>query len=311
MSASEGAAKRQMTRPEAALNSRSDNVEMTPASKLRAESRRDPQQRQLLALAGALLLAMAPASALAQASAAVTAADELRAAKLMEATLFARQAGAEEWRKMERIYVDLAAKYPRDAAIPNAHAELLWSLDQPAQAVEKWLAAEQLDPHNATVLDHLGGSSLAAGDAKKAAAYFARAFASAPAKARHHFNYANVTFLFRHELLDPARPNADAVIQDALAHFREAARLEPLDPEYARAFAETFYLLNPPDWPAALRAWQHFYEISPQKDFALLNLARVHMKLGNKPEARESLARIQNPEFDRLKARLNQRIDSE
>jgi tetratricopeptide (TPR) repeat protein len=229
----------------------------------------------------------------------------------MEAALFARQANTEEWQKMERIYADLAAKYPRDAAIPNAHGELLWSLDQQSRAVEKWLAAEQLDPRNATVHDHLGGSFLAAGDAKKSAAYYARATASAPANARYHFNYANVAFLFRHELLDAAHPDADAVIRDALTHFGEATRLEPLDPEYARSYAETFYFVNPPDWPAALRAWQRFHEISPQKDFALLNIARVHMKLGDKPNARESLARIQNPEFDRLKTRLNERIDAE
>ena len=66
-----------------------------------------------------------------------------------------------------------------------------------------------------------------------------------------------------------------------------------------------------PDWRTALRAWQHFYDITPQKDFALLNLARVHMKLGNKEEARTSLSRIQSPEFDRLKTRLGERIETE
>ena len=93
--------------------------------------------------------------------------------------------------------------------------------------------------------------------------------------------------------------------------FSEAARLEPLSIEYARAYAETFYILGKPDWQAALRAWQHVHDISPKKDFALFNLARVQMKLGNKVEARACLAQIQDPEFSHSKARLLQRMESE
>lgn len=288
-----------------------NNVKTIHAFQLRAEAKHASQQRQLpprltLLLAAALLLLAFPAG-----SSAADPGEELQAAKLMEAALFARQADAEEWRKLERVYAALAAKYPADAAVKNAHAEWLWSAGEHERAVEAWQAAEKIEPENAVVLDHLGGSFLAAGDAKQAATYYARATASAPENAAFHYNYANVAFLFRHELLDADRPDAAAILRHALTHFADAARLEPLNPEYARAYAETFYTVPDPDWPAALRAWQHFHEISPQKDFALLNLARVHLKLGNRPEARESLAQIQNPEFDSLKNRLQERIDSE
>ena len=271
----------------------------------------DGQHRQLLALSMAMLLGACLLRVFGQAPATAPAQDELRAAKLLETALFARQAGADEWQKLDRIHTDLDAKYPRDANVRNAHAEFLWSIGDRARAVEVWLAAEKIDRRNAIVLEHLGGSFLAAGDAKKAAGFYGRAVSSAPTDAACHYNYANVSFLFRHELRDATRPTDDAVILDALAHFSEAARLQPLDPDYARSYAETFYSVPVPDWHAALRAWQHFYDISPQKDFALLNLARVHMKLGNKPEARATLSRIQSPEFDRLKARLGERIETE
>ncbi len=52
-------------------------------------------------------------------------------------------------------------------------------------------------------------------------------------------------------------------------------------------------------------------ELTSQKEFALLNLARVHMKLGHGAEARACLAQIQNPAFDRLKTRLLERIAAE
>ena len=86
---------------------------------------------------------------------------------------------------------------------------------------------------------------------------------------------------------------------------------EEVGEEYARAYAETFYTIPDPDWRVALQAWQHFYEITPGKDFALLNLARVHMKLGNKPEALATLSKVQAPELEKLKTRLRERIETE
>lgn len=237
--------------------------------------------------------------------------NDVRAADLMATALFARDAGPEELRKMEGIYTDLVARYPQNAMVKNAQAEFLWSTGNHARAVEGWLAAEKLDPKNAVVLDHLGGSLLAAGNARKAASYYARATDSEPGNAAYHFNYANVAFLFRHELLDEKRPDATAVLHHALEHFSDACRLQPLNPEYARAYAETFYTVPDADWAKALQAWKHFHEISPAKDFALINMARVYLKLGDKTAARESLSRVQGTEFDRLKNRLKERIDTE
>jgi tetratricopeptide (TPR) repeat protein len=297
-------------RPKPRLQCISNTVKTIHAFQLRAESKHAPRQRQLSArtaslLAAALLLPLSGFSADPKIE------EELRAAKLMETTLFARQAEPAEWRKLDRFYEELGAKYPADATVKNAHAEWLWTMGEHDRAVDRWLAAEKIDPKNAVVLDHLGGSFLAGGDAKKAAAYYARATASVPENATYHHAYANVAFMFRHELLDAARPDASAMLRHALAHFAEAARLDPLNPEFARAYAETFYTVPDPDWSEALRAWQHVYEISPNRDFALLNIARVQMKLGDKNAAKESLARVQGSEFHGLRNRLRERIDTE
>ncbi len=238
---------------------------MTPVPKQRREVKHDARQRQLPALALAVLLALGAGPGFAEAPAGPAAQEELRAAKLLETALFARQAGAEEWRKMEKIYASLGAKYPRDAAVKNGHAEFLWSIGEQTRAVETWEAAAEIEPENALVLEHLGGSYLAAGKVKKAAALYARAVASAPKNAAYRFTFANVTFLFRHELLDATQPDEAAVLDHALAHFAEASRLEPLNLEYARAYAETFYNLAKPDWKAALAAWQRFAEITPKR----------------------------------------------
>ncbi len=280
---------------------------MTPFPKLRREAKHDAPHRQLAVLA----LVLTGAWAFAEAPAGPTPQEELRAAKLLETALFARQSGAEEWRKLDKIYAGLGAKYPRDATVRNGRAEFLWSVGEQERAVTVWEAAAAIEPKNAVVLNHLGGSWLAAGDVKKAAGFYARAVESAPENAAYRFTCANVTFLFRHELLNPAQPDEAAVLDVALDHFAAASRLAPVNPDYARAYAETFYSLPKPDWKVALAAWEHFAEISPQQDFAQANLARVHLKLGQKDAARACLAKIQGADFQPLKEKLGRRIETE
>ena len=284
---------------------------MTPFPKLKREVKHDARHRQLPALFAAALLALSGTAGSAEPPPSATPQEELRAAKLVETALFARQIGTDDWRKLDKIYADLAAKYPQDAAIRNGHAEFLWSIGEQPRAVETWEAAAALEPKNAIVLDHLAGSYLAAGEVKKSAAYYARAVESAPQNAAYRFTLANVTFLFRHQLLDAAQPDEAAVLDHALALFAETSRLEPLNVEYARAYAETFYSVPKADWNAALAAWQRFAAITPQADFAQANLARVHLKLGQKDAARACVEKIQTADFQRLKARLSERIETE
>jgi tetratricopeptide (TPR) repeat protein len=209
------------------------------------------------------------------------------------------------------VYAQMDAKYPNDLAVQNGRAQYLWDRGEKQLAMEKWEAVTKTDPKNAPALSNLGNGYLGMGKIKRAAACFTRASESAPANASYHFDLGNVVFMFRHDLLDAAAPDEGRMIQRALSHFEEAARLEPLNVEYAKAYGDIFYYLQPPDWTSALAAWQHYLEITPHKDFAYINLTRVHMKLGQKTEARACLSQIQAPDFDRLKARLNERIDTE
>jgi tetratricopeptide (TPR) repeat protein len=285
---------------------------MNHALKLRSHAKRDPRKRQLLALvAVAFLSGLVLPGVKGQAHSSPSVADELRAARLMEFNLAAKNADAEEWNKLDKAYSDMDIKYPHDVAVKNDWAQYLWDRGEKRLAMEKWEAVTKTDPKNAPALSSLGNGYLGMGEIKRAAACFTRASESAPTTASYHFDLANVVFLFRHDLLNAAAPDENRMIQRALSHFAEASRLEPLNVEYAKAYGDVFYYLQPPDWTSALAAWEHFLEITPNKDFAYSNLARVHMKLGQKTEARACVSRIKTPEFERLKARLNERIDTE
>ena len=282
---------------------------MNHALKLPGHANRDLRKRQLQALLAAAFLAAQVPGARSQAPAAAE--GELRAARLMELSLAAKNADAEAWSKLDMVYAQMDAKYPNDMAVQNGRAQYLWDRGEKQLAMEKWEAVTKTDPKNSPALSSLANVYLASGEIKQAAACFTRASDSAPANASYHFDLANVVFLFRHDLLDATAPEESKLIQRALNHFAEAARLEPLNVEYAKAYGDVFYYLQPPDWTSALTAWNHYLEITPHKDFAHINLARVHLSLGQKEEARADLSQVKGPEFDPLKARLNQRIDAQ
>jgi tetratricopeptide (TPR) repeat protein len=284
---------------------------MNHALKLQPEAKRDPKKRQLLALVGlALMMMRIPGEAEPTLSPSSPAA-ELRAAKLMELNLSARNATTEEWNKLDKVYSEMDKKYPKNTAVKSDWAQYLWERGEKRRAMEKWKVVTEIDPKNASALSSLGNGYLEMGKIKQAAACFTQASESAPSNASYHFDLANVVFLFRHDLLDAAAPDDNSIMRRAISQFAEASRLEPLNVEYAKAYAYAFYALQPPDWATALTAWEHFLEITPQKDFAYSNLARVHMKLGQKTEALACLAQIRGADFDALKARLTERIDAE
>lgn len=237
-----------------------------------------------------------------------TVGEELRAARLMEAALDARHAEPAEWRKLDAIYEALGARHPRDAGVRNARGEYLWGRGERERAVREWEEAAELDATHATALHHLGDAHLAAGDTGKSAHYLRRASDAEPANALYHYELANVLFLFRHELKNATTDEA-ATINLAMRHYAEAARLAPLDTNYARAHAETFYSVPKADWNAALAAWKRLLEISPRKEFPLANLARVHLRMGQRDAAQACLDKMESADFQRLKDRLQEQID--
>ena len=269
---------------------------------------RDAIHRQLRALARTALYCTMVVRSFADAPSAPSVADELRAARLMQAALDARHAEPAEWRKLDAIYAELSAKHPRDAAVRNARGELLWDLGERERAMREWEAAEQLDATHATALHHLGGAHLASGDTKQSAHYFRRASDAAPTNPSYHYELANVLFLFRHDLKNATTDEA-AVIDLAMKHYAEASRLAPLDTEYARGYAETFYSVPQADWNTALAAWGRLLDISPKKEFPLSNLVRVHIRMRQRDAAQACLDKLQSPDFEKLKSKLQEQIN--
>jgi tetratricopeptide (TPR) repeat protein len=240
---------------------------------------------------------------------------ELRAAKIVATAVLSStqtaKPGCEDLEKVARIYDGIIKRNPRSSDARMDYADFLWASSRRDEALAQWQAAEKIDPDNAALADSLGAAHLALGDAVRATAFLDRASKLEPANARYHFKLGNAIYLFRHELIGVIAPSEPAVLDRALEHLRKAAELEPQNAQYAAGYAETFYGIPQPDWSAALVAWRHVLEVSEDKDFAYVQLARVNLKLGHKKEARELVSKIQGKEFSPVKQRLLKQIGPE
>ena len=217
---------------------------------------------------------------------------------------------AKEHARVEQIYYQLVRDHPQSVPAQNALAAFLWQNGKPQPAVEHWRIAQGLEPANAEAANSLGGAYLRLGRVSNAAEQFLIAIHSDTVNPLYHFNLANVEFLLRGDLTAAWKIDSAELLQRALFDFREASRLAPMNREYARAYAETFYGMPKPDWEEAKVAWQHYLELCTDRNFAYLQLARVSLKRHKKAEALSFLDKISDSLYSEVKEKLRKQAEA-
>ena len=210
--------------------------------------------------------------------------------------------------RVEQIYYQLVRDNPQSVPAQNATAAFLWKNGKPEAAIEHWRTAQRLDPEDGEAANSLGGAYLRMGRVPEAARQFLLAVRSESDNPNYHYDLGNVEFVLRHDLTAAWKVDSAELLRRALFQFREASRLAPMDLEYARAYAETFYGMPNPDWKEAEIAWQHYLELSTDgnRNFAYLQLARVSVRQHKKAEAMAFLDKITDfsPAYSEVKEKL-------
>lgn len=237
--------------------------------------------------------------------------EDLRVVRTTEIKLRAKpNATPADHERLTQLYRQLAARHLDSAEVQVACGLFAWDDGQPAEAVQRWRAAQRITPRNPQAANYLGGAEVKLGNMPAAAEQFARATEADGENPLYHFNLANVEFLFRHDLATAWQLTELDLLHRALAEYRRASRLAPTQLEYARAYAETFYAMPDADWNEALAAWQHVLSLSNDRGFAYLQLVRVSLKQGRKAQALDFLAKISSPGAAGLKEKLRKQAES-
>jgi cytochrome c-type biogenesis protein CcmH/NrfG len=235
---------------------------------------------------------------------------EIKAAHKAAETLANPNVTAKERLRVEQIYYQLVQDNPQSVPAQNALAAFLWKNGEAQAAVKHWRIAQGLEPANAETANSLGGAYLRMGLVREAAEQFLLAVRSESNNPDYHFDLGNVEFVLRGDLTAAWKIDSAELLQRALFEFREASRLAPTNLEYAGAYAETFYGMPNPDWKEAQVAWQHFLELSPNRNFAYLQLARVSLKQHKKAEALSFLDKISDSSYSELKEKLRKQAEA-
>src|SRR5438067_8495165 len=235
---------------------------------------------------------------------------EIKAAHKAAEALANPNVTAKERLRVEQIYYQLVRDNPQSVPAQNALAGFLSKNGKAEAAIEHWRTAQRLQPNNAETANSLGGAYLRMGRVREAADQFLLAVRSESDNPDYHLDLGNVEFLFRRDLTAAWKIDSAELLQRALFEFREASRLAPTDLEYARAYAETFYGIPNPDWKEAQVAWQHYLELSTNRNFAYLQLARVSLKQHKKAEALSFLDKISDPSYSEVKEKVRKQAEA-
>jgi len=235
---------------------------------------------------------------------------EIKAADEAAKALANPKVTAEQRLRVEQIYYRLVRDNPQSVPAQNALAAFLWKNGKAEAAVEHWRIAQGLEPANAETANSLGGAYLRMGLVPEAAEEFLLAVRSERDNPDYHFDLANVEFVLRSDLTAAWKIDSAELLQRALFEFHEASRLAPMDLEYARADAETFYGMPNPDWKEGLVAWEHSLARSADRNFAYWQLARVSLRQHKKAQALSVHDRISDPSYSEVKDKVRKQAEA-
>ncbi len=264
-------------------------------------------RQPIFLLCACLLVGMGPRPA--AASGKTTVREEIAALQLLEAARREQVSKADE-EKIEAAYRDLVRRHPESAEAGNAYAAHLYDTGSVARALAKWREMLDRHPENAEAAFQFGHATLQHGDTGEALDFLRRAARSPEATPFQIVSFANALYLFRKEARGRT---AEAALEEALAEFERAARLEPANLEYLRAYAETYFALPRPDWGRALEAWKRVVTLTPDGDpalgFYLLQAARAALHAGDAKAALGFLDRLPADRNSRVTRRLRQQAE--
>ncbi len=206
-------------------------------------------------------------------------------------------------------YELLLRNNPQFAAAYAAYGYLLTKVDMRKEAMAILLKANQLDPDIPIVKNQLGNLLAEEGKPLQAAPYFLAAIKLEPNEPLYHYQLGTLLVEARDKFLNAegggwSRASLDGAMHEA---FRKASELAPDRFEFAYRHAESFYDLEKPDWPAALKAWSALEDKAQtaiERQTMRLHAANICLKMGKRDHAKALLGTVDDPKLQGQKQKL-------
>jgi tetratricopeptide (TPR) repeat protein len=188
---------------------------------------------------------------------------------------------------------------------------MLWKVGLRKQAVAILLKANEMDPNIPLVKNELGNYLAEDGKPLQAVNYFLSAVKLKPKEPLYHYQLGTLLCEARDDFLRSGEWTRDSVDHAMQEAFKSAAELAPDRIEFAYRYAESFYDMADPDWPAALKVWQGLESKAQselERQTMCLHQANVLIYMGRADQARKVLDTVILPALDEQKQKLVARI---
>ncbi|HSU54841.1 MAG TPA: hypothetical protein VLT36_12340, partial [Candidatus Dormibacteraeota bacterium] len=192
-----------------------------------------------------------------------------------------------------------------------AYGNCLMARDNELGAQAEWEKAVVLDPQNPALYNSLAGRYSESGPVNKSFTYFTKAIELSPKQGAYYHNFADVLFVRRKQAATFYGLTEQGVYARSIMLYSNALVLDPLNYNFARDLAQTYYSVTPLPYDHALQAWTNAINLARQeRDLhdSYVHLARVKMLAGQFNEARAQLALVTNESCLQAKTNLLKNI---
>lgn len=206
-----------------------------------------------------------------------------------------------------RSYELLLRDNPKFTAAYTSYGYLLGKLGQSHEAAVILLKANELDPNQPLVKNQLGNYLAEDGKPLDALPYYLSAIKLSPNEPLYHYQLGTLLYEARDDFLKSGEWKADAIDHAIHEAFKKAAELAPDRLEFTYRYAESFYDMATPDWPAALKEWEKLEAQATsdvERQTMRLHEANVLIKDGKPGDARAKLDTVTEPGLQKQKQKL-------
>jgi tetratricopeptide (TPR) repeat protein len=214
-------------------------------------------------------------------------------------------------RRVEAGYRKFLSEYPGHVRAMVAYGSFLRDFQRDDEALGWWNKATAVDPNCAAAFNDIAELYGSTGRAAEALRLHQKAYELAPTEPVYRFNWANTCILYRKDAQKVYGWDTDEIFRRSLEQMRKARDLAPENFEFARGYAESFFLMKNPDWQQMYAAWQYCLGQPLQAaDLQLVygHLARVSMHLKRFDEARSWLAKMDAPDVQTVRTTLERNL---
>jgi tetratricopeptide (TPR) repeat protein len=213
--------------------------------------------------------------------------------------------------QLTREYESLLRDNPKFADGFACYGYMLWKVGQRKQAVAILLKANEMDPNIPLVKNELGNYLAEDGKPLQAVNYFLAAVKLQPKEPLYHYQLGTLLYEARDDFLRSGEWSRDSIDHAMHEAFRNAAELAPDRVEFSYRYAESFYDMADPDWPAALKAWQGLESRAQselERQTMRLHEANVLIYMGKADQARKVMGTVTLPALDDQRKKLVARM---